>query len=359
MKNLFKIKGEIPARTSLIIGIVGFVVIIAIWILLSAKIGKEKVFFTSISTQSTVISDTSNSGDFIIKPYLDMRADTLFCTTVGHKYQWYRNDGKIEGANNNKIKVMEEGFYFIEISDIKNNKICSDTVNATFSKAAIVDKSVLPSPMSVLYSYKELHWKDEIVRNSLYSVTLNILGYSEAIFLSILFGFIIGLFPFFRSLLSRYVEAVRFLPLAAVTGLFIAWFGIDTNMKVQFLSFGIMVYLLPVVVQRIDEVQRIYVQTAYTLGAKSWHLFRYVFWPHVTSKLIDDIRVLTAISWTYIILAEMINNTGGLGGLLYLARRQSSTEKLFAILFVIILIGIIQDRIFVWLDKVLFRFKHK
>jgi NitT/TauT family transport system permease protein len=222
-----------------------------------------------------------------------------------------------------------------------------------------VNKAILPSPIDVMLSFKELHFDDFLVRNTFYSIKLNVFGYLEAISISLLLGFIIGLIPFFKSMLNRYVDSIRFIPLTAVTGLFIAWFGIETNMKVQFLAFGIIVYLLPVVIQRITEVDKVYLQTSYTLGATSWQTIRTVYWPYVTSKLFDDIRVLTAISWTYIIVAELVNKTGGVGALIFTAARQSRLDKVFAILFVIIIIGIIQDRIFIWLDKKLFRFKHQ
>ena len=222
----------------------------------------------------------------------------------------------------------------------------------------LVGKSILPNPFAVLTSFKELHFEDLLVRNTLYSIKLNLLGYAEAISISLLLGFLIGLFPAINSIFSRYVDAIRFIPLTAVTGLFIAWFGIETNMKVQFLAFGIIVYLLPIVVQRISEVDKIYLQTAYTLGATKWQIFKTVYWPFVTSKIFDDIRVLTAISWSYIIVAELINKTGGVGALIFTAARQSRIDKVFAVLFVIVLIGIMQDKLFKWLDKKLFPFKH-
>ena len=221
-----------------------------------------------------------------------------------------------------------------------------------------ISKAVLPSPLSVLSSYKELHFEDLLIRNTFYSIRLNLMGYLEAVVIALPLGFIFGLFPFFKSLTSRYIDAIRFIPLTAVTGLFIAWFGIETNMKVQFLAFGILVYLLPVVVQRISEVEEIYVQTAYTLGASRWQIIRSVFIPHVLSKVSDDIRVLVAISWTYIIVAELVNKSGGIGAMLFTAARQSRLDKVFALLLVIILIGFVQDKLFLWLDKQIFKYKY-
>jgi NitT/TauT family transport system permease protein len=100
------------------------------------------------------------------------------------------------------------------------------------------------------------------------------------------------------------------------------------------------------------------VQTAETLGASKLQIIWKVFLPGVLSKVSDDIRVLTAISWTYIIVAELINNEGGIGALIFRASRQSRLDKVFACLFVIILIGVAQDKIFIWLDRRLFKYKY-
>jgi len=221
-----------------------------------------------------------------------------------------------------------------------------------------VEPSLLPHPGNVLGSFKELHFKDFLVKNAIYSIKLNYWGYFKAILYALPIGFIIGLFPFFRSLFSQYVDAARFIPLTAVTGLFIAWFGIEDNMKINFLAFGIFVYLLPIVVQRIDEVLKVYVQTAKTLGASKWQIIVKVFIPAVISKLSDDIRVIVAISWTYIIVAEMLNKTEGIGAMVFTAARQSRIDKVFALLVVIVLIGVLQDLLFKALDRAIFPHKY-
>lgn len=217
---------------------------------------------------------------------------------------------------------------------------------------------ILPKPSQVVRSYPSLVVDDDLASNTWRSIWINLQGYFWAVLLSVPLGFMIGLFPIFRGLFSKQVDALRYLPLTALTGLFIIWFGIEDQMKIAFLAFGIIVYLLPVVVQRIHEVEEVFTQTAFTLGANSWQTIRSVFFPSVMSKLMDDIRVLTAISWTYIIIAELLNREGGVGSLIYIKARQGQIPKVFAILIVIVLIGFLQDRIFVYLDKRLFPHKY-
>ena len=157
---------------------------------------------------------------------------------------------------------------------------------------------------------------------------------------------------------SQIINSYRFIPLTAVTGIFIMWFGLENEMKISFLAFGIIVYLIPVVIQRIDEVQKVYVNTVFTLGANAWQTITSVYIPYVFSKIIDDIRVLTAISWTYITIAEMLNKEGGTASWIWLAKRQSRIDKAFAILIIIVVIGIVQDFVFRLLDKLFFPHKY-
>jgi NitT/TauT family transport system permease protein len=233
------------------------------------------------------------------------------------------------------------------------------TLWSLVSGFAMIPHSLLPSPWMVLRSFKELHFEDALVRNMLYSLRLNVLGYIEAIAITLPVGFAIGLFPVLRACFTKYIEAFRFIPLAAATGLFIAWFGIGDTMKIQFLAVSIIVYLLPVVIQRIDEVDEVYVQTAQTLGAGLQQKITSVFAPAVLSRIIDDVRVLVAISWTYITIAEALNMTGGIGALAYQCARKSRIDKVFAVLVLIVLIGFVQDKLFRLLDRALFPHKYQ
>jgi len=219
-------------------------------------------------------------------------------------------------------------------------------------------QALLPSPGSVFGSFGELHYEGFLLENSWTSIVRNFHGYFKAIVYAIPIGFLIGLFPFFRALFSKYVDAIRFIPLAATTGIFIIWYGIGEDVKVNFLAFGIFVYLLPIVVQRVEGVEKVYLQTAKTMGASKWQTIKTIFIPDVFSRVFDDVRVIVAISWTYIVIAELINNQGGLGVMIHTAARQSRIDKVFAILLTIVVIGILQDFLFKWLNRVLFPHKY-
>jgi len=230
----------------------------------------------------------------------------------------------------------------------------------SYGENPIVSKLTLPSPGLVLDSYGEMFRENNLVQNTFKSIGLNLGGYIKALLWTLPIGFAIGLIPLLRGMFHRTIDAIRFIPLAACMGIFIAWFGISIPMKANFLAFGIFIFLLPIVIQRIDQVKDVYLKTVYTIGATNWQTVKSVYIPSVMSKLIDDIRILTAISWTYIVVAETTNyDEGGLGAMIQVVKRQFQTEKLYGILILFILIGFFQDRIFARLDRELFPHKYQ
>ena len=224
----------------------------------------------------------------------------------------------------------------------------------------IVPAGIFPSPVKIISSLNELYYQDAVVLNLIQSFKLNVFGALEAVLVAIPIGFAIGLFPVLRSVFLRYVVSVRFLPLSALVGVFIVIFGIDSAMKMQFLAFSVFIYLLPAVIRRIDEVEQVYTQTTYTLGATKWQTIRLVFIPNVLSKVYEDIRDLAALSWTYIIIAEMVNASGGgIGALAFKASRQARIDKVFMILILIVGVGILMDAVMQLFGQIIFPYKVK
>lgn len=224
---------------------------------------------------------------------------------------------------------------------------------------------MLPNPIDVILSYKILYSELNLMENLFFSIKLNFTGYIYAILIAIPFGFFIGLFPVNKSLFSKYFNAIRYLPLPACSGIFMVIFGVGFGMKSWFLAFGVLIYIVPAIITHINELENpsndkdyVYLQTIKTLGANGWAKFRYVYFPYVIEKTWVDIMNLTPISWTYITIVEILNKTGGIGALITTLSRQSRTPEVFALIFLIVIIGIVQDLLFKGLDVLFFPHKH-
>jgi NitT/TauT family transport system permease protein len=222
----------------------------------------------------------------------------------------------------------------------------------------VVSERILPNPLDVFKSFVPLYTDKHLIYNMFYSIGVNLGGYVLAVVLAIPVGFLMGLIPIFKHSMAKPVDSARFVPIPVTTGIFVGLFGLSVWLKINFLAFGIFVYLLPVVVQRIEEVDSTLKQTIWTLGANKWQRIRRVYIPSVLSRISDDIRVLVAISWTYIVVAEMMNQVGGLGNLATIARQETRYDMLYAIILLILLIGFLQDKLFKAIDKGAFRYKY-
>lgn len=218
---------------------------------------------------------------------------------------------------------------------------------------------IFPTPDMVISAIIELFTDYDLLGNTWYSIKLNFYGYIEAIAISIPIGFLVGLIPLTNGMFSKWVNSVRFLPLTAVTGIFIGIFGIALDMKVHFLSFGIIIYLLPIFVTRVQQTDTVHKHTMKTIGASKWQTFRYLYFPSVMSKIFTDIKVIVAISWTYIIVAELIARDLGVGALIWKSEKMGRVDMVFGILVVIMFVGYVSDVIFNLLDYLLYPHKYE
>jgi|AntRauTorckE5430_2_1112549.scaffolds.fasta_scaffold03168_5 NitT/TauT family transport system permease protein len=248
---------------------------------------------------------------------------------------------------------------------LRNELITKDSI--AFAQATEFRKvyPLLAPPLRVFGAFPELISPPEgsinksLVVHTRVSVWRNLQGYFWAVFLALLIGIPIAISPVAKAMFSRQIDTLRYVPLTALTPLFLIIFRPESSeaMKISFLAFGILVYLLPVVMQRLWETEEVYLKTAYTLGASDWQLVKSVYIPAVLSKLIDDIRVLTAISWTYIIIAEVYYRDDGLGSLSYILGRQGNVAGVFAVLITIVIIGYFQDQLFAYMNRRLFPYR--
>ena len=225
---------------------------------------------------------------------------------------------------------------------------------------------ILPNPVDVWHAFPMLYNDHHLMHNIWYTVSLNLTGYVIALSIAIPLGYLIGIFPIMDALFKKYFEALRYLPLPTVSGIFIAIFGLGFGMKSKFLAFGIFIFMLPSILQKITDLQNptnekdyTYIESARTLGLSNWQTFRYVYWPYVIDKVYQDIRSLVAISYTYVVIAECFNKEGGIGAAISTFTRQSRTPEVYALLFVIVLIGIAQDKIFRIMDPIIFPYHKK
>lgn len=232
----------------------------------------------------------------------------------------------------------------------------------------IISSKILPGPFQVLCSFFSLFSEYNLVSNIWFTVKLNLICYFYSLLISFPIAFCIALIPFLNVFIGRYINALRFTPMTAVTSLFIVIFGLTFSMKVWFLTIAISIFIIPEIVNKINDLQNpenvkdnVYIQTLKTFGANNWQMFRYVYWPYVTSNVASSLIGLLGISYSYVVVAELIYKDGnitGIGSMINTMIRQAKLPEAFALLFIVIVIGYFQDIIFTKISYKLFPYKH-
>ena len=217
----------------------------------------------------------------------------------------------------------------------------------------------LPSPTEVLRGTLQLFLQHDLWGAILLSSRRIGIAFLLAAALALPLGVAMGAFESVNRVFEPVMAPLRYMPISAFIPLLILWFGIFEKQKIAFLFLGVFVYLLPVVVSAIRAVPEELVQTARTLGASKWQTVRTVLVPSAMPEIFDSFRVMNAIAWTYVILAEAVNPGHGLGYMVELARTHHKASWSFAGLLVIGGIGLLTDALIHAISAVLFRWREK
>lgn len=215
----------------------------------------------------------------------------------------------------------------------------------------------LPSPTETLRGTLQLFLQYDLWGSILTSTKRIVLAFLLASAVALPLGVLMGSFEAVNRFFEPVVAPLRYMPISAFIPLLILWFGIYEKQKIAFLFLGVFVYLLPVVVTAIRLVPEELVQTALTLGASRWQVIRTVLVPSALPEIFDSFRVMNAISWTYVILAEAVNPEHGLGYMVELARTHHKASWSFAGLLVIGGIGLLTDFLIRTASSLFFRWR--
>jgi NitT/TauT family transport system permease protein len=221
----------------------------------------------------------------------------------------------------------------------------------------LVQPDFLPKPTEVVRGTLQLFIQYDLGTAIVVSTRRIAIAFLLAAALALPLGVLMGAFDPINRFFEPIMAPLRYMPISAFIPLLILWFGIYEKQKIAFLFLGVFVYLLPVVVSSIRLVPEELVQTALTLGASKFQVVRTVLVPAALPEIFDSFRVMNAIAWTYVILAEAVNPEHGLGYMVELARTHQKASWSFAGLLVIGGIGLLTDSLIRLVSSMLFSWR--
>ena len=155
-----------------------------------------------------------------------------------------------------------------------------------------------------------------------------------------------GAYKPIEALLEPFVSFARYLPASAFVPLLILWAGIGETQKLLVIFIGAFFQIVLMVAGSVASTRQDLVEAAYTLGARDRGIVARVLMPANAPDIAEILRLVLGWAWTYVIVAELIGASSGIGYMIINSQALMATGQIIFGIIVIGIIGLISDFLF-------------
>ena len=152
------------------------------------------------------------------------------------------------------------------------------------------------------------------------------MGIGIAAIVGLSYGIAAGTLPLFSAPMSPLMTVISMVPPLAILPILFIVFGLGEMAKVMLIVLGITPVIARDLEQRAREIPQELLIKAQTLGANTWTLIVRLVLPQLMPRLILALRLALGSAWLFLIAAEAIASTDGLGYRIFLVRRYMAMD---------------------------------
>jgi NitT/TauT family transport system permease protein len=179
-------------------------------------------------------------------------------------------------------------------------------------------------------------------------------GFVLAAAIGVPLGIAMGAYKAVEAFFEPFVSFARYLPASGFIPLLILWAGIGEMEKLLVIFIGSFFQLVLIVAVIVGATRRDLVEAAYTLGAGAGGVVRRVLLPSSAPDIAEALRLVLGWAWTYVIVAELIGASSGIGHMITDSQALLDTGQIIFGIVVIGVIGLVSDHLFKRLNQRLF-----
>lgn len=213
----------------------------------------------------------------------------------------------------------------------------------------------LPSPTAVWLAAIELAGRGELWTHVQISTQRVLLGFAAGALAGLLAGAAVGLSRLADALASGTLGAVRAVPSLAWVPLLILWIGINEDSKVLLIAIGAFFPVYTTVAQALRHVDPHLVEAGRAYGLHGPALLVRVQLPAATPSVVSGLRLALAQSWLFLVAAELIASSMGLGYLLTDSANNGRVDRILLAIILLALLGKTTDSLIGVVEKRLLR----
>jgi NitT/TauT family transport system permease protein len=209
----------------------------------------------------------------------------------------------------------------------------------------IWNPSLFPPPRDVWGSFRSQAESGELWRSTGASLGRLAAGFSLALVVGMTVGVASGTMRWIDETAGSLVLGLQSLPSIAWLPLATLWFGLTPAAIMFVVVMGGVPAIAIAARDGVRNVPQLEHRAAQVFGASRWQSIRYVTLPGMLPSLIRGLKLGWSFSWRALMSAELIYSTAGLGHLLKDGRDQNDMPLLFAIMLVVVAVGLAFDRL--------------
>lgn len=209
-------------------------------------------------------------------------------------------------------------------------------------RSGMVPSRLLPAPSEIGVTLLDLAQGDLFIHIAVSSARV-VAGFVLGTALAIAAGIVVGLNRRAEAVLDPTLQGLRAVPSLAWVPLLLLWLGIDEAPKVTLIAIGAFFPVYLNLFSGIRNVDRKLIELGEIFGLDQRELVRRILIPAALPSLFTGLRLGLSLSWMFLVAAELIAATKGLGYLLTDGRETSRPDLVLSAIFLLGLLGKLSD----------------
>jgi NitT/TauT family transport system permease protein len=225
--------------------------------------------------------------------------------------------------------------------------------------ANLAPQVLFPGPVDVLAKLVKLGRDGTLWGDILASVYRILVGFLIATAVAIPVGVLIGTYSVAEAFIEPFVDFVRYMPPVGFVPLTIVWLGVDDTQKFAIVFIGTFFQEVLLVMDNTKRVPMELVNIGRTLGLRDRSVLFRIVLPSAAPQIWDTLRISLGWAWTWVVLAEALAATSGLGYRIQVSIRFNAIDTIIGYLIVLGLLGLLTDQSMKAIGRGVFRWAER
>lgn len=233
--------------------------------------------------------------------------------------------------------------------------ICIAALWTLVSNMQLVKPLFLPSPDKVFTRLMTLAQGGELLTDITVSTGRIIVAFLMSAILALPLGIVIGRYRTIEALVEPLVNFIRYMPVVAFVPLTILWTGTGELQKGLIIWIGTFFQMVLMVQDCVKRVPNDFIDVGHTLEMPASSILWRIVLPSASPGIWDAMRISIGWAWSWLVVAELVAATSGLGYRITVAQRYFQTDTIIAYVLLLGVLGLITDQVMKCIGRRLFR----